>query len=257
MKVGVGIMKLLVVDDEPMALKDIVGQLKHLSILQESHITALDDSTEALNFIKENTVDIIFLDINMPGLNGLDLARKIQELQPACHIIFLTGYSAYAVEAFKIKVQGYLLKPVLPEELEREIKYCLESKPQLHIQCFGNFSVFYQGKPVHFSREKAKELLAYLVDRKGTFVAQPELIAILWEDHPDTPAIRSLLRNLVSSLRQTFKELNYENLIVTKRNEIAVNVDLFTCDYYDYLKTSNKPLSSDLLCNYMCNYSWG
>jgi DNA-binding LytR/AlgR family response regulator len=96
----------MVVDDEPMAreiLETYISKTPHVELL-ESYDNALD----ALQFIKENSVDLLFLDINMPEINGLGLAKLVDGKIP---IVFTTAYREYAIEGFQVEAIDYLLKP--------------------------------------------------------------------------------------------------------------------------------------------------
>ena len=91
-----------------------------------------------------NHVDVAFLDISMRGMTGLNLAEQIQMLQPECKIVFCTGYSQYALDAFKIHVSGYLMKPSTAQAVQKEIdhiKGLTKDNKALTVKCFGNFEV--------------------------------------------------------------------------------------------------------------------
>lgn len=106
------------------------------------------------------------------NFTGLMLAEQVKWKYPEAAIIFLTAFPQYAVQAIKLRVSGYLLKPVSPEELKEEVAYAKSRKPALSsdhivVQTFGNFEIFVDGETLVFHRVKAKELLAYLIDRNG------------------------------------------------------------------------------------------
>ncbi|WP_172281874.1 LytR/AlgR family response regulator transcription factor [Chryseobacterium sp. LAM-KRS1] len=100
-------MKCLIIDDEPLArfyLKDMADQIDFLEVV-DTCATAL----EANNKIQENQIDLIFLDINMPYLTGLDFLEQLEN-PPLC--IFTTAYSEYALEGYRLQIVDYLLKPI-------------------------------------------------------------------------------------------------------------------------------------------------
>jgi DNA-binding LytR/AlgR family response regulator len=107
----------LVVDDEPIARKIIINYIKRLPLL---HLA--EESINALNAIEElrtpNNIDIIFLDINMPNLSGLQLLKILQPTQP---VIFTTAYSEYAVESYDLNAVDYLLKPFSFERFTKAV----------------------------------------------------------------------------------------------------------------------------------------
>lgn len=99
--------KAIAIDDEPMALEVIKAHAKKVSFLElkETFVSAM----EALEYLKSNTIDLVFLDINMPDITGLDFS---QLLPPDAAFIFTTAYSQYAVDAFNLKALDYLMKPI-------------------------------------------------------------------------------------------------------------------------------------------------
>ena len=99
--------KCIVVDDEPLALRQMVAYIEKTPFLQLSG--KFTNSLILKEFLKENTVDLLFLDINMPDLNGLELAKSLNNPPK---IIFTTAYSEYAIEGYKVNAVDYLLKPI-------------------------------------------------------------------------------------------------------------------------------------------------
>ena len=112
----------LVVDDEPIARQIIINYIRKLPVLELAH-----ESINALNAIDclrtNNNIDIIFLDINMPHLSGIDLVKIIQPQQP---VIFTTAYSEHAVESYDLNAVDYLLKPISFERFTKPIYKAVE-----------------------------------------------------------------------------------------------------------------------------------
>lgn len=94
----------------------------------------------------------------MRGMNGVELARRLKEINPKMNIIFVTGYSEYAGEAMSLHASGYIMKPVSKAKVEKELadlRFPIIPKNDalLRVQCFGNFDVFTpDGEHVHFER---------------------------------------------------------------------------------------------------------
>ena len=104
----------ITVDDERPMLTALTK-----SVLASPDITSVEEfstCSAALEWSRNHPVDIAFLDISMRGMGGLALAESITEIRPNCKIIFCTGFSQYAVDAFRLHVSGYLLKPVTAED---------------------------------------------------------------------------------------------------------------------------------------------
>lgn len=254
-------MKVICVDDEPMVLEEVKKLLNQQPDVEEAVGFLAPD--EVLDWLKNNQPDAAFLDINMGRMNGLELARHIRELYHDCAIVFITGYSEYAVEAFSLHADGYLLKPATAEEVRCELDNIKSKHPlapprsskRIRVQCFGNFEVFCDGAPLRFERRKTKELLAYLVDRQGTSVSMGELIGVLWEDAPATRSLQSNLRNSVHDLIKTFAAVGVDNILTKSRNTLTLNCDAIDCDFYDFQR--RMPYAVNLYRGeYMTQYSW-
>ena len=103
-------MRILVVDDHQLIVDDILDELSELEPSATCDGTV--SSTEALEMFKENPYNIVFLDIEMPGMNGLELAKNIREIRERTNLIFITGYGEYALDAYKIYASAFLTKPI-------------------------------------------------------------------------------------------------------------------------------------------------
>lgn len=248
-------MKILIVDDEKMAKEDLV-QTVHL-LKPYAGIASFENPMEALDLCKDEKFDIAFLDIEMPGMDGLALAEKIMELQPRMNIIFVTAYSEYSLKAHGIYASGYLMKPADTQSVKKalaHLRYPLEGG-KIQIHCFGKFEAFHNGIPIQFKHAKTKELLAYLINADGTACTNGELMGILWEDKSVSDSVKSNLRNLIADLRETLSDLGFSEAVLKSRNSIALNKDTFSCDYYDYLAGKEEAVSR-FNGEYMEQYSW-
>ena len=246
-------MKVLLVDDETLQLTRLNDCVK--KVLPNDELFSFTNPLEALEFSKNTNIDIAFLDIEMPKLTGIMLAKKLKSINPRVNIIFVTAYDNYALEAYKLHASGYVSKPVNEHKIKEEIeglRYPIELTPTklLQIKCFGNFEVFYDGKPVKFSYQKSKELFAYLIDREGSAVNANELNAILWEeDHP------SYLRNLISDIQKTLKNIGASDVFIKRHNQCCIDVTKVDCDAYEY-KKGNPQAVMMYRGEYMIQYSW-
>ena len=242
----------IAVDDEVLMLGALVSAITASPDISE--VSKFSDCDEALAFVKENAVDIAFLDINMRGMGGLALAEKIISLCPDCKIVFCTGYEEYAVSAFKLHAAGYLLKPVSAKDVQGEIdniKGIRQKEKPLSVKCFGNFEVFAKGEKLTFKRSKTKELFAFLVDRNGAGVTVAEIEATLWEGS-DEQKNQNYIHQLFRDLRQTLEAVGMEEIFERTGYLYSVNCEKIDCDYFNYRK-SGKP---EFLGEYMSQYSW-
>ena len=250
---------IIAVDDEPLALGLLVRSIREACPGGEIH--KFQSATEALAFLEHNPCDIAFLDIHMRGINGLTLAKKIKDLLPRCNLIFVTGYSEYATDAFSMHASGYIIKPVSAECIAAELenlRHPVERLPgtTLQVRCFGNFEVFTaEGEPIKFNRTKAKELFAYLVYRRGSTCSVRELAAVLFEDSGYSNKQLLYLQKIISSMMQTLKSHNAADVIRKSYNAIALHAEAVDCDYYRFLKM-DVPSINTYTGEFMTQYSW-
>ena len=242
----------IAVDDEILMLGALVTAIKASPDISE--VSQFSGCDEALDFVKENSVDIAFLDINMRGIGGLSLAEKIISLCPECKIVFCTGYEEYAISAFKLHASGYLMKPVSANDVQAEIdniKGIRKSQKPLTVKCFGTFEVYARGEKILFKRSKTKELFAFLIDRNGAGVTVAEISAALW-DNDEVQKNQNYIHQLFRDLRQTLDAIQMEDIFERNNYLYSINTQKIDCDYFNYLKTG-KP---DFLGEYMSQYSW-
>ena len=243
----------IAVDDEILMLGALVSAIKASDDIAD--VYQFSDCDEALNFVRGNSVDIAFLDINMRGMGGLTLAEKIIDACPDCKIVFCTGYEEYAIPAFKLHASGYLLKPVSAEDVQVEInniKGLRKNQLLLEVKCFGNFEVLYDGEILPFKRKKAKELLAVLVDRNGAGMTAKQICAILFPDDTDDIKNAAYLRQLVLDLRNTLKTIRAEDVLQHDTPYYRIDTNLVRCDYLSFLETGKPEFHGE----YMTQYSW-
>ena len=247
-------MTILLVDDEELQLLRLENEVKKV-VPSDATILSFSNSSKFLKDHKEDKIDIAFLDIEMPGMNGISLAKELKKINPLVNIIFVTAYNDYALEAYKIHASGYLSKPVSAEKIKKELealRYPVELKGEkkLQIKCFGNFEIFRNGEPVKFSYQKSKEVFAYLVDREGSVINVNELNAVLWEeDH------KSYLRNLIADIVTTLKNIDCSDVFLKKHNGCCIDVNKVDCDAYEY-KKGNPNAIRMYRGEYMAQYPW-
>lgn len=249
-------MRFLAVDDEPFMLSGLVSVLHDLR--PEAEVLSFCWPEDALEAAEKQPADVAFLDIQMGGMSGLQLAARLKKLKPDIHIIFVTAYSEYAVDAFAIHATGYLLKPAAREDVERELTFLYgegKTKRRIQIKTFGGFDLYVDGQPVKFGRTKAKELLAYLVDRRGSSVTTGEACAVLFEDAGNTASGKSYFRTIFHELMKALKRAGAEEILRKEWNSYAVVPETFDCDFYRFLE--GDPVAVNQYQNdYLPAYSW-
>jgi two-component SAPR family response regulator len=243
----------IAVDDEALMLRALV---RAISVSPDiTGVFKFSDPEKALDFVKDNSVNIAFLDINMRGMGGLALAESIVAARPDCKIVFCTGHEEYAIPAFKIHASGYLMKPISEEDIQREIdnvKGIIQRTKLLTVKCFGNFEVYAKNEVLVFKRLKTKELFAFLIDRNGAGVTAKQICAVLFPDDTDDTKNSAYLRQLVMDLKNTLKKVGAEAVLCHETPCYRVDVNLLKCDYFSYLETGKPAFYGE----YMTQYSW-
>lgn len=250
-------MNFLIVDDEPNALKELEKQIR--KIVPNAGITPSRLAKTALLAARTTSFDVAFLDIELGTSNGLLLAKQLKELLPNLRIIFVTGYSQYAIDAFAIHATGYLLKPVLASDIERELKFIygdqISDSKRVRVKTFGNFSVLVDGKELVFKRQKSKELLAYLIERNGQSVNIHEACGILFEDTPYSRNMKNYFHTILSDLRNTLSSVSAEDILVKSYNSLSIDPGKIDCDYFRFLQGDPKAIN-EYRGEFMISYSW-
>lgn len=252
-------MKIIAVDDEPLALRGLIQEIK--KVLSECDIAGFTNSFDALKILSEDSLkpDVAFLDIEMPGMNGIYLAKKIKDACPKTNIIFVTSYSQYALDAHSLHASGYLMKPILAEDIRKELddlrKPVSVSFSRVRIQTFGNFDIFVGNTPLAFFRTKAKEVLAYIVSKNGGSVTVAELAAVIWETRDYNRSLQNQMQTMISDMMSTLKKAGVGDIIIKNHNNISLDVTKVDCDYYRFLKGDATAVNA-YMGEFMNNYSW-
>lgn len=251
-------MNILIVDDELTALNLLKQELEKL-ISEKEVIFEATSGVEALKKAKENKIDIAFLDIEMPIMNGISLAKKLKEINKYVNIIFSTSHPNYAFETYSLYPSGYLLKPVLKEDINKALKnlrYPLTSyKNGIYAKTFPNFDFYYEENPLSFKRKKSKELLAYLVALNGTGATKKELCAVLFEDEPYTSQQQDYFNKIYKDLKLTLQEKGIDDILIKQHDYYAIDIKKINSDYYEYLKGNPEAINS-FIGEFMNQYSW-
>lgn len=251
-------MKIIVADDEELSLEDLIGIVKDVE--PQAQVYGFSDPAEVVEFTKEEKCDIAFLDIDMGYMSGIEVAKELKILHPKINIIFVTAYSEYMHTAIKMRASGYLTKPATRDDVIEELKnlrnpVVLEEENKLVAKCFGTFDVFVDGKSLDFERSRTKEMLAYLIDRRGNAVTSGELRAVLWEDADTDKNTGTYLQILKKDLISTLMKVGLEDVLVTSWNKYAINTEKISCDYYDFLEDKPEGVRA-YNGEYMSQYTW-
>lgn len=214
------LIQVIAVDDEPHALRRVGKLLESIEGIQVAKL--FDKSHDMLDYALTATdpIDLVLLDMEMPGLHGLQLAHRLRELRPDIQIGFLTAYEEYARDAFDVEALDYLLKPVTKDDLERTIGRYLKrigtnrsdgatTEDGISIRALGPFAIeTAQGENVKFRNSKSAELLAYLYHHGGKSVSKAQIMDDIWYGRD----VERTQVNLHSTVYQLRKDLEPSGL---------------------------------------------
>ena len=247
-------MKVILVDDEPLSLnlfKLECGNMPGFDV-----VGFFDRSVDALDYAREHPVDFALLDIDMPEMNGIELARRLRMCRPDMVIIFVTAHPEYAADAIHAKADFVVFKPYEREDildaLERARLLSERQKKRIRFRTFGHFDLFVDGRLVNFKSAKAKELLALCVSRQGGEVTIHEMVETLW---PGEGEQGLGYRTTIKALADALKENGAEKLLKRKRGVISLVTDEFDCDLYDF-KAGKSAAVNDYHGQFMQQYPW-
>ena len=245
-------MKIIAVDDERIALEGLLDVISEAA--PEAELNGFEYPEDALDFAGEHDCNIAFLDVEMAGMSGVELAEQLKLRNPDINIIFATGFEEYCKEAYELHASGYLTKPITVEKVRKELydlRRPIPKRRRMRVQCFGNFEAYIDGMPIAFKYSKTKELLAYLIDRRGALCTSAELQAVIFEDESGHESyMKSLRRDLLETLETT----GCSNVIAQQRGKLGVVPDSLDCDYYDWCE--GKRMGISWHGEYMVQYSW-
>lgn len=184
-------------------------------------------SAQLLDYVlaSPETVDLALLDIEMPELSGMELARKLRDIRPDIHVAFLTAYEEYARDAFDVEALDYLLKPITEADLDRTLKRAGKrmhgrrvegnspERPRVTVRSFGPFSVTTgKGDQVRFRSSKGRELLAHLHHARGRTLSKAQILDSLWYGQ-DVERTQVNLHTTVYQLRKDLEACGLDGII--------------------------------------------
>ncbi|MEK3883009.1 response regulator [Paenibacillus sp. PL2-23] len=184
--------------------------------------------------------DVVFIDIDMPGMYGMNVAERVKELKRDVHVVFVTAYSEYAVEAFELHAMDYILKPTVKSRLEKTLHRLRSSQTQVRaepkaegaarIQCMGEFAIFSPDSVrIKWRTSKARELCAYMIHQHARLVGTEQLIELLFQGE-DPEKAKVHLYTTISYVRKMFKQLGHPQLLRKTDHGYVLSLDGLPCD---------------------------
>lgn len=223
--------KTIIVDDEIKAL-DRMERLCH-KIQDIELLERFSEAGRVIDYIRNHPVDLLLLDIEMPGISGIEIAEQIFEIAPQCEVIFVTAYDKYALQAFQVNAVGYLLKPIELEDLEgqirrlrmkRQIPQKRKTEDVLSVQCIGGFQCKNEttGETLRWRTAKAEELFALLVHMNGQVITKDKVIDTLWPEMEYEKASKNL-HAISYYIRESLSQLGFSDVFLRERGAYRLN----------------------------------
>lgn len=219
-------MRVILIDDEALPIKHLKKLLINCEIRPIQVVGEFMNPLEALKNIATLQPDVVFLDIQMPALNGLELAEKIQAIQPNVEIVFITAYDRYAIDAFNVHAIDYMLKPVRKERLHKTMERLqtiiyshqhITKNNSISLQLFGGVKVVLangQIQSMKWRTAKAKEIFAYMVLNHEKTILRDTLLEMFWAGVDVNKAVNQLYTT-ISTIRHTLKKYNLQDIHIS------------------------------------------
>lgn len=264
LKEGFQMIQAILVDDELLSLQLLERKLNSIGDVEV--VKTFSNGESFLKELKNLDFQVAFLDIEMAGINGLELAELILDWNNNIHIVFITAYRDYAIQAFEVDSLDYLLKPVMESRLKKtisRIKVQLEKETKenllhkdsvpflLKVICFNEFTVYNSNEPVKWKTAKVKELFAFFIMHLHTFVNRDTIIDLLWPDS-DYQKAKIQLHTSLSYLRKTLESIGYPKAITFSNQSYSLEIDNFYCDVIEMeqIMNNNPKINSDNINEY-------
>lgn len=240
-------LSVIIVDDEKLAIKRLKRILLDSGAIGECSV--FSNPREAYEFAKEQRIDVAFLDISMPEINGMRLSQLLAELDDSIDIVFVTGYDNYAVQAFDMSALDYILKPITAERVAKTL-HKLKKRPRvktsdamLSVSLFNGLDIRIQfeenerAEPIKLRSPITEELFAYLVCHRTA--TREEVVEALWPDLHGEKALNNLNTNLYY-IRRTLAGNKASPCFISGKKEIRVDDSGLQCDLYEFERLLDK-----------------
>lgn len=248
-------MRIIYVDDEVIQLENFRLSSKNLKEIDS--LECFSQSEEALQWAQEHPVDLVFLDIEMPIINGIELAIRLRQINANIKIIFVTAYEQYALEAFGVRAIGYLLKPYGREDIQNELEHAAgvsleHTRKRVQIVTMPELLVTVDGKRLSLGHTRQEELLALLVDRGKRGITRRDALDCIWEGRSGGD---SAYWACLSRLKCMLEEAGVPDLLLADGYIRYLNTDLVDCDLYRMLD-GDREVIKNYQGEYLRRYSW-
>lgn len=240
------------------------GALAHFrqTVVEHGEVTSLQlfcATKDAVKWMEEHPVDVAFLDTEIGGVHGTELARQLKEIDENVRIVFVTAHTQYALEAFGVDAIGYVLKPYSGKDIKKELEKAYRMRPverkRVEITTFPAFHVKVDGDVLRISNAKSKELLALFVERRGVGITGGEAISYLWPERINDNSTQTLYRMTLKRLMDALREVEVEDIIGQSGRMKYLRTEKVDCDFYKVLD-GDKEAAKYYTGEFMQEYSW-
>lgn len=247
-------LKVAAVDDEIHVLERFGRIVKNEPELECCGL--FETGEELLSYLQNNSLDAVFMDIEMPGVNGLSLCEKVMDVSENTDVIFVTAYNHYAIDAFEVSAIDYILKPLTNDRLAKVtsrlqkrrnksgageinplsptvlVPIPVPASGRPRVRCFGSFELLINGEAITWKNSKAKEIFAFLVYKKGEPVSWEKIADVIWPDY-DSEKAHANFHATTYLLRKRLYELRIPRIVEFKRGNYRIVREEIDCDAYE------------------------
>lgn len=245
-------MRAVIIEDEQPSLVLMKRMLEKNGQLEL--VGAYTDPGQALSDILRLSPDVVFADVEMPTINGVELARKIRDRDESIQIVFVTAYEKYAIEAFRVNAVNYILKPISEEDLSVTVNRLMKgyrgraafssAENRKRIIALGDLTVYGEiaGAAVRWPTAKVCELFSCFVLGGRASLEKWQLCERLWPQSPPKKAEHSL-HSAVNMMKSSLREAGVANPLLCEKGRYRMDLSGFSCDAWE-LQTfiDNNPL---------------
>lgn len=241
--------KAVLVDDEMLVLnylEKVVGETNDIQV-----IGAFTDPDQALSEIPQLKPDVLFLDVDMPEMSGIELGTKLMEgnHNEEMAIVFVTAYEQYAIRAFELNAIHYILKPVDSQSVD-EIVNRVHRKKEIErreisvngeIFLFGNMHLRLNDHQTELMTAKLEELFALLILHREIGISKWQIIDILWEDSSMEKSQQNLY-TMMFRLKKKLRNAGIKIDIQSGNSIYKINIGEVYCDVIEFDRLIAKKL---------------
>lgn len=247
----------IVVEDNSLMSEVFFSMTKNIDDLSVEGI--FTNAEDVIEFTKSHQYEIAFLDIELPGINGVECAKKLREKMPKLLIVFITAHDNYIRESNQMGGDDYLVKPyseaAIQATMEKMRFLVKRQKKNVYVEMFGRFVIKKDNIPIPL-RGKTKEILALILVKRGKEISNEEIYSIIWENREYSNENMKVYYNALKRLKDNLKKYNIENIIISTTRGQMANMDMFDCDYYLWLEHRNDN-QEQFEGEFLTEYTWG